>query len=628
MNAGETIALLSVVVPAVGALLCLMLRKRRQTVWIVAGTAAAISVASVALFAYMALNKLTIMEIGLEQEFPAVKWLLFLLEYAVLLIFLYVGAKAKNIWVVLIALFDLGLSTYLNFWTGFGEVSPAIVVDHLSVIMILITSLIGAVIAVYALRYMRDDPRQPRFFTVILVFLAAMNGAMLSNDMLWFLTFWSITTLCSFLLIAHTGTAEAVKAARWALLVNIAGGAALIGGAALSYYYYDTLALSAVPVSGLGGAALLPLSLFAVGAFTKSAQMPFQSWLLGAMVAPTPVSALLHSATMVNLGLYLLIRLSDQFAGAPLFLGALLALVGGASFLIPSILGIAASNAKRVLAYSTIANLGLITMCVGVGTPLAITAAVILLLYHAISKALMFLAVGAVKDQKGSEDIEAMYGLRTTMPFATLAIFVGAITIVLPPFGMFASKWLISEAVLSFPFLGFVLAGGFASVAVLYFKWVGATLAADPEVTPTTIRYDPMDRTYKWTLGLLMVASVALSALIGPVILYLINPYVSQYFDLPVGTDSVTLVTPSGELPVLVLLVLVAAVFIGLRLLFRPGQEQVAKPYASGEDFHFEPVGHYYLNDARVRVVTLIGEIASGILVVAMVVAPILMEVL
>ena len=211
---------------------------------------------------------------------------------------------------------------------------------------------------------MEHDARQPRFFAAVLLFLGAMNGAVFSNDMLWLFLFWEVTTLCSFLLIGHTGTEEAKRAARWALLITLGGGLLVITGAVLSFHYYGSTALSDLPVAGLAGLYLLPLSLIAVAAFTKSAQLPFQNWLLGAMVAPTPVSALLHSATMVNLGVYLLLRLSPSFVAAA-SLNWIIGMVGGASFLVASLLAITQSNAKRVLACSTMGNLGLMIVCVG-----------------------------------------------------------------------------------------------------------------------------------------------------------------------------------------------------------------------------------------------------------------------
>lgn len=624
MDAGETIILLSVLVPVLGASLCLALGKRSQIIWIVAGTSVSASLAAVLLLAYMVVNGVSVITIDAADLFPmapAIQVLEFLLTFA----FLYLGLRLRSPWAVIFVLFDLAMISLISVQEGFGEADPVILVDNLSLILVLVTSLIGPVIALYALRYMEHDPRRPRFFAVILLFMGAMNGAVISNDMLWLLFFWGVTTLCSYLLIGHNRTDEAKAAARWALIVNLGGGAAIVAGAALALHYYGTMTFSSIPLLGLGGLALLPLSLMAIGAFTKSAQVPFQSWLLRGMVAPTPVSALLHSSTMVNLGVYLLIRLSPNFSGQPA-LALTIALVGGLSFLATSILAIGQSNAKGVLAYSTVGNLGLIAMSVGVSTPLAITAALILLLYHAISKAMMFLAVGVVKEERNTEDIEGMSGLRTRMPFVSLAIFVGATTIVLPPFGMFASKRLISEAALAFPFLIFLLAAGFAAIVVFYFKWIGAILSADPAERPTGLRHDPTSRWYKWTIGSLMAAAVGLSVLIGPVIRHIIDPYVNLYSAPPVGTGGPGLFTFSGELPALLLLIIVAVALLGLA--FRPKDDRVYKPYAGGEDFAFEPAGTYYLGVKNADLITRVAEAAGVLLIVALVLVPVLLEVL
>jgi ech hydrogenase subunit A len=521
---------------------------------------------------------------------------LIIIDFVLLFVFLYIGWRVRSYLVMGIAAANLVLAFALDSWLNFSEASPAILIDNLSVIMALITSIIGSIIAIYALRYMEHDPRQPRFFAAVLLFLGAMNGAVFSNDMLWLFLFWDVTTLCSFLLIGHTGTEEAKKAARWALLVTLAGGLLFIVGAVLSQQYYGTTSLDDFPIAGLAGLSLLPLSLLAVAAFTNSAQLPFQSWLLGAMVAPTPVSALLHSATMVNLGVYLLLRISPSIVTAS-SLNWIIALVGGASFLAATVLAITQSNAKRVLAWSTVGNLGLMTMCVGISTSLAIIAAVILLLYHAISKALMFLSVGAVKERTGSEDIESMQGIRTTMPFVSLAIFIGVITIVLPPFGMFASKWLISEAAVTFPLLTFLLAAGFAATFVFYFKWIGTVLSAGPGARSVGWKNDPLPRNYKWTLGALMAGAIVLSVLIGPVLRYLIDPFVGRHFALPVNTNDLTLFTTAGEFPVFLFLLFVALIFVGLAFLVRPSKEEVSTPYACGEDFTFESRSNYYLSE-------------------------------
>jgi ech hydrogenase subunit A len=303
-------------------------------------------------------------------------------------------------------------------------------------------------------------------------------------------------------------------------------------------------------------------------------------------------------------------------------------LISGATFLASNILAMTQRNAKRVLAWSTIGNLGLVAMCVGISTSLAIAAGVILLLYHSISKALLFLSVGAAKEGLGSEDIEAMEGMRAKMPFVSAALFIGIFTIVLPPFGMFASKWIISSAALTFPLLIFLLGVGFASTLVYYFKWVGNILSAAPGSRRVTLRADPLPANYKWTLGSLMGGAIVLSALIGPVIRYLVQPFIDRHFILPVGTNDLNIFTSSGEFPVLVLLLLVGLIFAGLAIIVRPGEEEMSKPYASGEDFDFESRGNYFASEAAVMQGIKVSEGAGVLLVVLLIALPIALEVM
>jgi ech hydrogenase subunit A len=625
MSTGELLAVLLFLVPVIGAMVVLAIRRRGAIAWVVAIVSTVLALSSLGLLISLSSGSFEPLVIEAQDLYP-MGLVMVVLDLALTGLFIVIGLRLKSFLIVGAAALNLAITVLLGLWTGFTETGPAMLIDNLALIMALITSIVGSIIAIYALRYMREDSHQPRFFAVTLLFLGGMNGAVFSNDLLWLFLFWDVTTLCSFLLIGHTGTEEARNAAKRALTITLAGATAFIIGTVLAFNYYGTTSMRDIPVAGLDGLALLPLSLLAVAAFTKSAQLPFQSWLLGAMVAPTPVSALLHSATMVNLGVYLLLRLSPSIVAAGA-INWLVALVGGATFLASSVLAMTQSNAKRVLAWSTVGNLGLITMCVGVSTPLAITAGVILLIYHSISKALMFLSVGAAKERLGSEDIEAMQGMRTTMPFVSAAIFIGVITIVLPPFGMFASKWLISSAAATFPLLIILLGVGFASTVVYYFKWIGNMLSAVPGAAAVTLRTDPLPGAYKWTLGALMVGAVGLSALIGPVLRYLVEPFIERYFTLPVGTNDLNLFTTSGEFPVFMFLLLTGIIFIGLALIVHPGKEEVSKPYASGEEFEFESRGNYFTGEASVKQGIRISE-GAGILLIALIIAiPVLLEV-
>ena len=218
---------------------------------------------------------------------------------------------------------------------------------------------------------------------------------------------------------------------------------------------------------------IIPAVLLAIAGLTKSAQLPFSKWLLGAMVAPTPSSALLHSSTMVKAGVYLLIRISPLMAGNGA--GTLVIVIGGLTFLLASLLAITQSDGKKVLAYSTIANLGLIVICTGIGTYEALWAAVMLILFHAVSKSLLFLTVGSVEQVTGSRDIEDMHGLTVKLPGLGLIMAIGIAGMFLAPFGMLISKWAALRAFVDSGHLFVVLFLVFGSAATLMYwsKWLG-----------------------------------------------------------------------------------------------------------------------------------------------------------
>lgn len=622
METGELALWVLVLAPIVGSLAGLAAPRRAQ--WAVVGAvAAALVLASLALTADLAGRGFAALVASPPGELGTAMGAA---GFVLAAVFLYIGWRARSWPIAALAVAELAFLAALVLAAP-ADPGPAVLVDSLSLILILITSTVGSLIVLYSLTYMRGDERRGRFLAVMLLFLGAMNAAVVCNDLLWLDLFWGLTTLCSFLLIGHDRTDEAGAAARWALIVNLGGGAALLLGALLLQQLHGTTALSALP-QGAEGLALLPFALLAVAGLTKSAQVPFQSWLLGAMVAPTPVSALLHSSTMVNLGVFLLLRLAPALQDAGAF-GWTLATIGGVSFLATSVLAITQSSAKRVLAYSTVGNLGLIVMCVGIATPLAVTAGVVLLLYHAVSKALLFLAVGVVKEERGTECIEDMHGLRADLPLAALALFVGVATLVLPPFGMFVSKWLISEAVVTFPLLIFVLAVGFAAVVVYYFKWIGVVVSSGPEERPMPLRSDPSAPAYRWSLGLLAAGAVALSLAVGPVVRYLVLPFVQRFYELPVSTDDLGLFAGLGVFPVFLFLVLAAVVFIALGWLVRPRRDkQRATPYACGESYGFQLGGAYYLTDRWAGLATWAGTAVGAALIAALLLIPVLLEVL
>lgn len=579
--------------PVIGGLICLPFRSGRGIgVPVLVTSILMIFLSSLLLWDMHSLG-ISSLSIG-EGSIDLVKWVILASDFALLVFFIVTGLRLRNWLVIIFGVLQLVPLAAIEA-SSFGvAVEPALFVDYLSVTLALVVSVIGSIICIYAIKYMQHDKAQPRFFVVMLLFLGAMNGAVFANNLLWLFFFWEVTTLCSYLLIGHERTKEAKESAVRALVYTLGGGVALIFGIVLANNYYHTLSMSDLLAGGAtSGLALLPFALMAFAAFTKSAQMPFQSWLLGAMVAPTPVSALLHSSTMVKLGVYLLLRMSPAIVSVPALAWSIAA-VGAFSFLGTSVLAMFESNSKRVLAYSTIANLGLITMCAGIDTSLAISAALILLVFHAVSKALLFMCVGAMKGETASLEIDDMAGLRDRMPFVSIAFTIGVITIMLPPFGMFASKWLLSEAITSLPILAFIVAVGFAATVVYYSKWLGRVLSGGSSVVRPGVIRDKLPVNYRYTLGSLAVMAVALSFLINYLVSYLINPYIETVFHVSVEGTGFSIFSSLGEFPIIVLLLLLAVTFVLIGIFLRPKQQELSAPYTGGESYQFE-TGSFYL---------------------------------
>ncbi|RPJ70446.1 MAG: NADH-quinone oxidoreductase subunit L, partial [Desulfobacteraceae bacterium] len=322
MDPRNLLTALLVLGPAAGAVLCLVLRSRRVRSTIVLATGGLLALSALLLIPLtpFTLDGGSIVGVELHRLVQAGDVLL-------LLIILFYGLKYRHRLIIALGLFQLALLGVLEFFM-IREV-PAfqrITCDQLALMMVLIVSIVGSIICCQAIPYMEAHEHhyrpahslQPRFFFVMLIFLGAMNGLVLFNDLTFIYFFFEVTTLCSFLLIGHDRTTVATQNALRALWMNSVGGAAFILGTVAAVHATGSLDLQRV-ISFPGGTGpgvyLLSLALLSIASFVKSAQFPFQSWLLGAMVAPTPVSALLHSSTMVKVGVYTVLRLAPGFAG-------------------------------------------------------------------------------------------------------------------------------------------------------------------------------------------------------------------------------------------------------------------------------------------------------------------------
>ncbi|MBN9046545.1 MAG: monovalent cation/H+ antiporter subunit A [Rhizobiales bacterium] len=304
---------------------------------------------------------------------------------------------------------------------------------------------IGLLVVIYARYYMSPDDPVPRFFSFLLAFMGSMLGVVLSGNIVLLAVFWELTSVFSFLLIGYWyHNASARDGARMALTVTGMGGFCLLAGVLLLGHIVGSYDLDKVLAAGNIVRAhplyTVVLVLIVLAAFTKSAQFPFQFWLPNAMAAPTPVSAYLHSATMVKAGVFLLARLWPVLAGTEQWFW-ILGLAGLVTMLLGSFFAVFQQDLKGLLAYSTISNLGLITVLLSLGSPLAAVAAIFHMVNHAIFKASLFMAAGIIDHETGTRDMRRLSGLLRPMPYtAALAMVASAAMAGVPLLNGFISK--------------------------------------------------------------------------------------------------------------------------------------------------------------------------------------------
>ena len=369
-------------------------------------------------------------------------------------------------------------------WMSGAGLELVLRVDGFAWMFALLVTGIGALVALYARYYLSPNDPVPRFFSLFLAFMGAMLGLVVSGNLVQLVVFWELTSLVSFLLIGYWHhRADARRGARMALAVTGAGGLCLLAGVLVIGHIVGSYDLDAVLEAGdrLRAHGLYPLALVLVllGALTKSAQFPFHVWLPHAMAAPTPVSAYLHSATMVKAGVFLLARLWPALAGSEAWFWIVTG-AGACTLMLGAYAAMFQHDLKRLLAYSTISHLGLITLLLGLNSRLAAVAAVFHIMNHATFKASLFMAAGIVDHETGTRDIRRLTGLFRALPITgTLALVASASMAGVPLLNGFLSKEMFfAETVFiaAHPVLRVVLpvvatiAGTFAVVYALRFS--------------------------------------------------------------------------------------------------------------------------------------------------------------
>lgn len=348
-------------------------------------------------------------------------------------------------------------------------------VDGFSVLFSLLVLGIGTFILVYAGYYMKPYPMKGRFLGYLLLFMTAMQGIVVSGNLITLFVFWELTSISSYMLIGYYHEKpEARASALQALLITGFGGLALLGGfvlMAIPYQSYDLAFILSNPDLIRQSNLYLPaLILVLIGAFTKSAQFPFHFWLPGAMTAPSPVSAYLHSATMVKAGVFLLARFNPVLGGTEVW-SYTLTIVGVTTMFTGAWLSVTQTDLKRILAYTTVSALGTLVLLLGTGTEYAINAAIIFLLVHALYKGTLFMMAGNIEKKTGTRDIRLLGGLFKYMPFAAIVMSLALVSMAgVPPMLGFLGKELIYEASAAAPKAHlFILTLGFLTNVILVF---------------------------------------------------------------------------------------------------------------------------------------------------------------
>lgn len=569
------------ILPVIIAVLLLFVRSDNARKAIVIPGAALIIAVSV----YVAMRFLGGGTTYFDIDSELIDWSMFAMEIILSIAVMILGVKYKKYIASVLSFVQLIFIIWFELTQAHEiEASNNLYIDQLSIIMILIVGVVGSLICVYSLGYMKDfqkhhpddKDRRPWFFFLMFIFLSAMFGIVTSNNLMWMFFFWEVTTLCSFALIGFTRTEEAIKNSFRQITLNLIGGIAFILALIVLSTQYGVMELDAL--LGLDSGAMyvmLIVGLLSIAGIVKAALMPFHSWLLGAMVAPTPTSALLHSSTMVKAGVFLILKLSPMYGDNTV--GYMVMCIGGITFLLASMAAISQSNAKRVLAYSTIANLGLIAACGAVGTYEALWAGIMILIFHAVTKSMLFLCVGTAEHQIGSRDIEDMDGLFSRMPKLSALMIIGIAGMFLAPFGMLISKWAAMISFVDSQNLILIACICFGSAVTLFYwgKWLGKMVAV---ISKSENIEGPVHKEEWSVLGILAISVIAICFTFPLISADVLSPYLLSVFGQPVDPIFATF----GTAYVCVLLAMLAFMIVVPIPFFNKTKKKVKDNYMSG----------------------------------------------
>ncbi len=396
----------------------------------------------------------------------------------------------------------------------------SVVADGIGAFIALAAAVLGALILTYSLRYMEHEEGKTRYYALVLLFIGAMSGLVLSGSLLTMYFFWEICGICSFSLIGfHYDDPKALKGALKAFITTRIGDVGLMSGVLVLYFgsaphTFDMATIIERAASGAIPAQVLAFSAFAMllGAMGKSAQVPLHVWLPDAMEAPTSVSALIHAATMVNAGVYLVARMYPAFEAVPGW-RATVTWVGAATLIIAALMAVAAKDLKRMLAYSTVSQLGYMFFAVGTG---AVLASQFHLVSHAIFKALLFLTAGALIHEAGTRDMDRLSGAGKKMPVTGRLFLLGVMGLSGIPLmsGFFSKDMIFSGALSKGAYLPLAVAVAGAVLTFTY-SWRAYIRVFCGEPSKALHHAHEVHTSMAWPMGLLGIGSVTSWLLIG-----------------------------------------------------------------------------------------------------------------
>lgn len=533
-------------------------------------------------------------------------------DFLLLAYVLYEGLRQKNILVWGLAAVQAGVLGYLAMNMPLIE-HMQFYVDKLSMFMFILVNLVSGIIAIYSLKYIDEENcsafRKKYFLSTIFWFVAAMNLLATADNLEYFFLFFELTTIASYLLIRFRLDAESKKNALTALWMNQIGGLAILGAIAYTIFtpgYITptfTQLLSQAPTVGI----MVPFAFLAIAALVKGAQYPFSKWLIGAMVAPTPVSALLHSSTMVKIAPFIMLKMSPVIKGTPV--GTVVICLTAFVFIAAAIAALSQNTFKKILAHSTIALLALMILMAAVGTPVAVTAALMLILFHGISKCMLFLNAGVMEHVFHMKETSDMSKLGQIGPYTTLIVAVGFMSLLLPPFGAFVGKWFtietlgtLSGAAVSpaIKLIGAVLliliACGSAILSLLYFKVLGAMISRTGE--RDKVKFEKLHPIYQGTMNFLLITVLLCTIMLPWLIPDYFAPVASDviHSEVAISFTGLTMLIDHLKLPMIPMLVALVLLPLGIitAMFVRFKNVDRAREYACGEKVEYNFSSFYF----------------------------------